>query len=1665
MPLPSGFVLDQGDSQPQSGGGTPPKGFVLDKPEKANLPNGFVLDSEGGAQNLGMTGREQANTEPVGLLSLGGELVRRTANIPSGLLYNKEQFPPGSSLLPAEGVKSLFKDVQTAALPYYAIGEKLLGRFFPEPERPPGEQPSRVAQAVGGVGSGLAKGIEQIGTPENAAIGAAAALIPVTGGATAPEVSAALMSYFLPQILGQSAPEVMGRGSVTLQDPNATIGEKGSAIGEYLSQGLMAAGLVETAGEGPIKPPGPLPTENPSGAAALLERQNLNIIPPTATRANRFAPYENAIQLENAPSMSPDIQGPPSPITLGPLNIPRQPFPETPPLIGQRPLTIQQPILPPVESAPPSEVVAPSLPPAPKAEPLAGQISFEGQGIPSAGQAKVMTPENLIKSEDQLSGKKLYSGLGDYEQYQDLAKKITELIRGGNLDKVYELQKGTEEIKNRQPIQGTTPFKPGEGINTLRPAVNINGRLAVGKAGDTHADILIRNGINPDTIPHEDPRRGFVSTSYPDRFLNRKIAEQIAEKKGTAKAGGLDSQDLPGAQIKEQPNAIRELRTDRVSETQPSGGLQEMGEEIRQGTDEEGQARGGQGEAQVQGQEGAQEGYYSGLGSIDPEEIRKAAKAGRNFAVSPDLGQGVPRFVYRITKGGDAEEITDQYQLAKAIDEIGDKSYWIDSKGKVIEGKLPDTTHYLSAKKILGEEVKDPEASDMRETYKKMRGQGYALVLDQEKNIFIRGKADSVHIEAAKELAKKEGKTLWMGEEKLYDPSEKPKTYGDEEEEFYGSEPDDRDDPGDAFYSGLGMNFSKAEKRLAKEIAERFRGIIDKLYSTFPSKLTEETKKYVEDSSPGMTRAQIYKTQQIMSPNEFPQLISKAVDASIDSQGIREQLETGTGGLGKLINEIKDKRPGHVADLSLWPKVTSWLVNHDADFKQLAKIRQALSLAISRGKEARIDKEGLRGEDPYGTKLYSGLGDTVKEFLPFINTAEKLVEHVLGTKANRSRKETLEYYAAQVAGVTKPRHVAANPDVASKLIRAGAADVTLGVMKAGPIVTKAYKANLVKDLYKAYIDSGLGKEYKRGSVAPQYMRYSEVGNKGIWLRKDLVPELEQAFKPRSQLEDTSTLGYLMNLATDVQLVGLTDAVFHTANMLASLSYSLGKGGDFQDLALNLPVVGTIDAAARVLKQVYPVIVESPAIQAELVRISELGALRGKEEAQRWGLGKVITVLDRAGRLARNRMFDNLVKRNILKDTDLNRREFINKMGQYNERLMSSMQASARSMWSPFVVAGTTFNRNAIQNFLLSKAGEAVNPQAALKMRLLNGAAFFSAMIAVPISANMAITGTPWGRPGTDPGKIDLGYDDKDGRHIQFDPNQLNLLRRGFRNLGGQALVRGLDEGKKAKDIGYDMVKDVLMGIARPFAGPPVRAAVTAFTGKTIEGYQVAKDPNSVESRLAATVSQLNPMYSAIQEGRQTEEGPIKHSIDRLTSAFGFPEKGRYPRHEEILAKEQGKSVEDMEFGDRIIAEEEHEAKAPKLSPEATARAAEKAVGANIKRGTEVQKTLEKKDQQWLESRKLILPGFDNKLVVDKIKVYLTPAEMERYTSLIKDSYTDAISVLRDEYDDLDSEAQKAFYSELMTTAKKQAREQLEAELAEGVGPKKKKKRFSIFGPN
>lgn len=398
--------------------------------------------------------------------------------------------------------------------------------------------------------------------------------------------------------------------------------------------------------------------------------------------------------------------------------------------------------------------------------------------------------------------------------------------------------------------------------------------------------------------------------------------------------------------------------------------------------------------------------------------------------------------------------------------------------------------------------------------------------------------------------------------------------------------------------------------------------------------------------------------------------------------------------------------------------------------------------------------------------------------------------------------------------------------------------------------------------------------------------------KNLWVREDLAGEVRQALNVDGPVQRSGIIA-AANLLNRIQLAGPTDAVWHTANMLASIAGSQGGSNLLVDVARKIPGLNALDAVGRTVASSIRVLRDSPEIQKQLAELATIGAGRAEGPPSRLtpinAMHKMITLVDRAGRLVRDDMYKNLVRRGLVRDTEASRREWVNQMGQYNGRLMGQFQRFFKEAgFSPFIVAGRNFNRMAMRRLIGDPGIKAASPSAWAQMRGVEFLGTAATLFAIPALFNYLLTGNPSGRPGTKMGQIDTGKDDN-GKHVVIDPAQWTGLRRGLRISGLQAVIEGARRGDTRGKIAQDTIRDVLGGIIHPWAGPAVTAASIAGTGYSPGGYKESENPKDYGENIRTALEHLNPLVSAFLKGKKESTGGLKELGLSLGGAAGLKE--------------------------------------------------------------------------------------------------------------------------------------------------------------------------------
>ena len=413
-----------------------------------------------------------------------------------------------------------------------------------------------------------------------------------------------------------------------------------------------------------------------------------------------------------------------------------------------------------------------------------------------------------------------------------------------------------------------------------------------------------------------------------------------------------------------------------------------------------------------------------------------------------------------------------------------------------------------------------------------------------------------------------------------------------------------------------------------------------------------------------------------------------------------------------------------------------------------------------------------------------------------------------------------------------------------------------------------------------------------GGAARTFVKY-------LWVKKNIYPEVRQALNVDGRVGEAAIIN-AANALNQIQLAGPTDAVWHIANMVGSIAGSQGGRNLLTDVVRKIPGVNLMDALGRTAASSIKVLRDTPEIQKQIAELAKIGAMRAQEGKGVVPLGEkrallrllhpgnLIQLLDRGGRVVRDDLYKNMVRRGLVADTPANRRLWVNQMGQYNARLMSQLQRYFKEWgFSPFVVAGRNFNKMAMRRMILSQGVKARNPAAAAQMKAVDALGMVATLVVVPSVLNYLLTGNPSGRDGTKFGQIDTGQDTKDGKHLVIDPGQWSGVRRGLRITGAQGLIEGLREGQRGKRITEQMAKDIVGGAIHPWTGPAVHGASVLATGYSPSGYKESENPKDFGANALAALEQLNPIAKAIVEGHKERRGAAAQVGLSLGGAVGL----------------------------------------------------------------------------------------------------------------------------------------------------------------------------------
>ena len=406
-------------------------------------------------------------------------------------------------------------------------------------------------------------------------------------------------------------------------------------------------------------------------------------------------------------------------------------------------------------------------------------------------------------------------------------------------------------------------------------------------------------------------------------------------------------------------------------------------------------------------------------------------------------------------------------------------------------------------------------------------------------------------------------------------------------------------------------------------------------------------------------------------------------------------------------------------------------------------------------------------------------------------------------------------------------------------------------------------------------------------------------NRNIYVRKRLAGEYRAAANV-----DLTQMPWLAKKLTGglnhAALAGLTDATVHIENLASALfTRPSVAGGALTDTLLS--TFGRADVPVTITKAIVKSLKDN---NEQLSQLAEIGALRPEFPTRNPG-ARVIQWADKTTRLVLDDAYKKMVEQGLVEDTETNRREFVNQVGQYNRRAQNSLVRLGRDTGiAPFATAGTTFNALGIRTALMDPGVKATSTPAALALRA-NVLSKWVGGVTLVASLNYLTTGKVAGRPGVPIGNIDTGKTDENGRPLSIPAFDLLGLGRAMRVTGARGAMTAYRNGLTPGDTVDATGRDIANSQLAPWTGGPTGRVLSSVLNEPF-GYGLPK-PNPIvppgDSQIASNLKQAfvhsNPIlasaYARAQPGTSTLDA-LRQQIPRLvpTPSKGADFMAKYP---------------------------------------------------------------------------------------------------------------------------------------------------------------------------
>lgn len=388
--------------------------------------------------------------------------------------------------------------------------------------------------------------------------------------------------------------------------------------------------------------------------------------------------------------------------------------------------------------------------------------------------------------------------------------------------------------------------------------------------------------------------------------------------------------------------------------------------------------------------------------------------------------------------------------------------------------------------------------------------------------------------------------------------------------------------------------------------------------------------------------------------------------------------------------------------------------------------------------------------------------------------------------------------------------------------------------------------------------------------------------KNIYVRQSLAAEYERAADVTGK-DIPYPAQVITNILNHSALTGLTDGTVHVTNLLSALMTRPGaSAGVLGDTMLS--ALGRADVPVTIFKVIAKAFQDN---KLQVAHLAEIGAMKGQGPHTSWfflsrWLGNTIQKADKVTRLVLDDMFTNMAKKGYVVDTETNRREFINQVGQYNHRAQGALKRAVRK-WGvgPFVTAGTTFNTLGFRTLALRSGAEATSKASSALLGINVLSKWIGASVVVG-TLNYLLTkdkgGGAFGRPGIPLGRIDTGLNDENGNPLSFPFFDLMGLGRGLRATGIRGFVEAKRKGLNLQNAVDSAGRDVFNSNTSPFFGPVVRFGAIAASGYQPavnvprESPVVAPGDSQVGQNFKTALVDANPILKSFVLSQQPGQG-------------------------------------------------------------------------------------------------------------------------------------------------------------------------------------------------